>query len=383
MNDLKNKIEKLIAKKTEGGFWDFKRSWHETNADLLHDIICMANNIENRDAYVIIGVTNSGEFNDISNDSNRKNTKKLIDLLREVRFVGQFRPIVNVETLSIRGNTLDIILIENTTNTPYVLEEDYVEKKKTQADKDKVIRQGNIYTRIQDTNTPVDKTADYDKVELLWKKRFHLNASPLDKFNYYIKDTDNWILDSYANEWYYKYSNELFKIKEIRDILDEPGTNTVWDYIGSYTPWYKYKIEVLWQNVVIKTYDAIYNCKYSAIVPDIPLLQFIKDANDYWYWCYTKNSDTELLQRLMERNLSEKIIINMNFYRDNIIIFENANEKSVFENYLHANWSTIKNEFDKIEDNQYIKERLFQNDFKCIKFFPKIFKQWKNQTLNN
>ena len=77
MNNLKHIVIELIASKTEGGYWDFKRSWHETNADLLHDIICMANNIENRDAYVIIGVTNSGEFNDISNDTNRKNTKKL------------------------------------------------------------------------------------------------------------------------------------------------------------------------------------------------------------------------------------------------------------------------------------------------------------------
>ena len=56
MNDLKEIIVNLIEKKTEGGFWDFKRSWHESNADLLHDIICMANNIENRDAYIIIRV---------------------------------------------------------------------------------------------------------------------------------------------------------------------------------------------------------------------------------------------------------------------------------------------------------------------------------------
>lgn len=375
MNDLKHIVVELIARKTEGGYWDFKRIWHESNADLLHDIICMANNIENRDAYIIIGVANSGELNDISTDKNRKKTEHLISFLRTKRFVGQFRPIVKVETLSIEGNTLDIIVIENTTNTPYVLEEDYVEKKKTQADKDKVIKQGNIYTRIQDTNTPVDKTADYDKAELLWKKRFHLNASPLEKFNYYIKDTDNWIFDSYANELYYKYSSELFKIQEIRE--EENGTNTVWDHIGIYVPWHKYRVEITWQNVVIKTDEVISNSKYSVLMPDFPHLQFDNDTNIYYYWCYVKDSNRELLNRLIIRDHSTVQIMDFDFY-PNIIYFKNTNEKTDFEDYLHDNWNTLKNEFDKIEDNQYITNRIFQNDFKCTKFFPKIFKQWKN-----
>ena len=373
MNDLKHIVVELIARKTEGGYWDFKRIWHESNADLLHDIICMANNIENRDAYIIIGVTNSGEFNDISNDTNRKNTKKLIDLLREVRFVGQYRPIVRVETISISENVIDVIVIENTTNTPYVLEIDFSKQGKT-------IRQGNIYTRIQDTNTPVDKTADYDKAELLWKKRFHLNASPLDKFNYYIKDTDNWIFDSYANELYYKYSNELFKIKEIRE--EEKGTNTVWNHIGIYVPWNKYRIEITWQNVVIATDEELSNSKYSVLMPDFPHLQFDNDTNIYYYWCYVMNSNRELLNRLIVRDHSNAQIMDFDFY-PNIICFKNTNEKTDFEDYLHDNWSTLKNEFDKIEDNQYITDRIFQNDFKCTKFFPKVFKQWKNQTPNN
>ena len=42
------------------------------------------------------------------------------------------------------------------------------------------------------------------------------------------------------------------------------------------------------------------------------------------------------------------------------------------------NFSKIKNEFDKIEDNKEISNKTFQHDFKCTKFFPKIFKQWKN-----
>ncbi len=49
----------MIEKKTKGGYWDFKKCWHSNKTDLLHDIICMANNIENKDACIIIGVSYS------------------------------------------------------------------------------------------------------------------------------------------------------------------------------------------------------------------------------------------------------------------------------------------------------------------------------------
>ena len=54
---MKNKIIKeLISLKQEGEYWDFKREWHKKNSDLLHDIICFANNLVNRDCFIIIGV---------------------------------------------------------------------------------------------------------------------------------------------------------------------------------------------------------------------------------------------------------------------------------------------------------------------------------------
>lgn len=37
-------VANLASLKREGIYWDFKREWHDNKADLLHDIICMANN---------------------------------------------------------------------------------------------------------------------------------------------------------------------------------------------------------------------------------------------------------------------------------------------------------------------------------------------------
>ena len=73
-NNLRSEIMGLIHLKQEGGYWDFKRQWHENNTDLLHDIICMANNLENRDAYIIIGIDEENDYSflDISNDCKLK-----------------------------------------------------------------------------------------------------------------------------------------------------------------------------------------------------------------------------------------------------------------------------------------------------------------------
>ncbi len=60
---FKETILRLIALHQEGGYWDFKREWYAERAktDLLHDIICLANNLYNRDAYIIIGVDEENE----------------------------------------------------------------------------------------------------------------------------------------------------------------------------------------------------------------------------------------------------------------------------------------------------------------------------------
>lgn len=47
-NQLTQTICNLIDLKYEGNYWDFKQEHHskENNHKLLHDIICLANNLE-------------------------------------------------------------------------------------------------------------------------------------------------------------------------------------------------------------------------------------------------------------------------------------------------------------------------------------------------
>lgn len=78
--------------KQECSFWDFKQNWYSDSkiGDLLHDIICMANNLENRDAYIIIGVDEENyKLVDVTNDSNRKNTQNIHEILLSLNIIDE------------------------------------------------------------------------------------------------------------------------------------------------------------------------------------------------------------------------------------------------------------------------------------------------------
>lgn len=55
-------VADLADLKREGSYWDFKREWHGNKVDLLHGIICMANNPEDTTGLLIIGIDEEGDF---------------------------------------------------------------------------------------------------------------------------------------------------------------------------------------------------------------------------------------------------------------------------------------------------------------------------------
>ena len=122
-------IMNLINSKTEGHYWDFKREPHEDNKTLVHDILCLANAKHDGDRFLIIGVDDPSEDCKIigldENTPKRKKEADLNDILNNIEFSGGNIPIVNVRTLNIDNNEIDVIIIKNTMNKPYYLEKNY------------------------------------------------------------------------------------------------------------------------------------------------------------------------------------------------------------------------------------------------------------------
>ncbi|MEG2012909.1 MAG: hypothetical protein RR063_06850, partial [Anaerovoracaceae bacterium] len=183
-----------------------------------------ANNLENRDAYIIIGVRDSKDTNGFAvvgiktDDTNRKDQENLITFLRDKKFAGGIRPEVYLKTIAYtEGVLLDIIIVKRTNNTPYYL-----------IDSCDGVYKSNIYTRIGDTNTPTEKSADVDKIEYLWRKRFGIDLTPLEKIKMLLKSPNDWYPigtdgvhsnSEFTNSWYHKQYPEFtisYKLDESR-----------------------------------------------------------------------------------------------------------------------------------------------------------------------
>lgn len=85
-------IMNLIASKTEGQYWDFKREPHKNNESLVHDILCLANTKHDGDRFLIIGVADPSKNCEIigldENTPKRKKEAELNDCLNSKEFGG-------------------------------------------------------------------------------------------------------------------------------------------------------------------------------------------------------------------------------------------------------------------------------------------------------
>jgi predicted HTH transcriptional regulator len=112
--ELYHVIEKLIKKEREDDWWGFKQQHHSDKAELVHNIICMANNRANRDSYIIFGIAdNTFDIIDVQEDSNRRNQQGIIDILRNIKFAGSVRPRIELRTLIIEQKEIDVLIIRN------------------------------------------------------------------------------------------------------------------------------------------------------------------------------------------------------------------------------------------------------------------------------
>lgn len=159
IDEINELIVGLIKSKEEKSWYDFKQEWHSKgkDGDLLHDILCLANNVENKDAFLIIGVADNCEVLGVTE---WRKSNEVYDFLRAKKFAGGHFPDVELHKVYYKYQKLDVLKITHSCHVPYYLEEKY---------KDVGTQ---IYTRIGDTNTPKNETASYNDVETLWKVHF-------------------------------------------------------------------------------------------------------------------------------------------------------------------------------------------------------------------
>ncbi|WP_041219333.1 ATP-binding protein [Desulfitobacterium dichloroeliminans] len=327
MFDLKvyDEIIRLINKRVEGDYWDYKQEWHSDNERLLLDILCFANTVHNKDCYLIIGVADNGDIIGLNKNSpNRKNQAAVLDLLSNSMFAGDFVPEVSVETILIGSKEIDVLTVFNSYNVPFYL--------RSKSRKYHSIVEGYIYSRKNDRNTPISENSSMQQIELLWKKRLGLLSPPLEQIISRMRNKAEW---QEIGDIYYNVFNPDFKIKEEwdqeehrdykREFYSYNQCNESTHYINLY---------ILCRETVLKQFQVVILDSGRYKTP-VPTWGFIHDPIRYSESIYTykyilKNSIDYAIQQFIYNEDSDEARIAKQRFDEVVLYFENEQEQVDF-----------------------------------------------------
>jgi len=377
--DLKEKIIDLIETKREDDYWDFKESWHHNKANLLHDIICLANNRTDKDGLLIFGIRDTSyEIIGIEEDVNRKNQQNVIDFLKDKNFIGNIRPSIELKTISYKEHEIDILIVKNTNDTPYYLTDDY-------SHLGKIVKKCHIYTRVKDTNTPLENGADINHVEYLWKKRFNLTISPIRRIFEELKNKNNWE-SKYNNKMdatiYHNINIPEFTMQLIEEEDDLRAEFYAYTMINKSTSYGRIIVKYFDTEVFSTQYVYLDGGRYITPTPAWGFIELEKNkVQRHAYKYFIKNSNEEILQQFLFEEKDDSSIYAKEKFDSCVLYFDDEIEKKNFENIILTNADKIlgeiveiKNGISLIADNDSETEYMKQHIAIGI-----VFKKWKKE----
>ncbi len=228
--NLLKTIQALIDRRIEGLFWDFKLQHHENRAELIHDVLCLANADHDGPRFLIYGVKDETfELHSIEKSPNRKTQADIVSIFRDnaSKFFQSRTPNLFLREVQVGPNTIDVLVIENQPHKPYYLVESYPCNRCSR----RVALKHHIYTRVGDTNTPMTDTAPPHEIERMWRERFGLDKPPLERAKGYLGKPESWLPMSELDGIGDTYHHEVFPefVLRVDDANDAKlGCNQEW-----------------------------------------------------------------------------------------------------------------------------------------------------------
>lgn len=350
------KLESIIKQAPkENDHWDFKEQWYESSkhSELLRDIINFVNTSHHDDCYIIIGVEDKhGKIIGVDEDTNRFNRQKLQDFLRSKQFAQNFYPNTDVNTFSVyspdqkKNVDIDVITIFNEDNTPIFLQQKVRGIRYTTSDGQVHTRHdllpGLIYSRINDSNTPINESISDHQMELLWRKRFGLDLDLYARYKLILKSPEKWeyIVTKDNQETYICTEDPNFVIKS-QGHLDDKNSHFE-SFMMS-----EYDIRIEWfgltlfygTNVVYEAFNVLVNkTAFELVVPDNSYIN-LKDNNaaiSYPY--YLKDDFPYLITQCINNCRDKKHFISIpDYVDDDIVFYKNKDEKKYYESLVTEN----------------------------------------------
>ena len=382
-DDLTSKILNLIESKREDDWWDFKREHHQDKAELVHDILCMANNRPRKDSYIIFGVDNETfSVVGVEADTYRRNQQGITDILRNITFVGSVRPRIEIQTITLDNHEIDVLIIKDSLEVPYYLEKEYQDKDVKNADGKKygkIVKPYHIYTRVVDNNTAIDKQADINDVEFLWRKRFGIELPIMERLHILLSETDKWIFDWGNKKYCYHTDYPEFQIIQVDDV--EQGWYPAAAFYAHPVMHFA-RLNITYHSTVIYETELWVFDQLRKYLPKAENYSIEQHA-DFWYTYYTLDSiEGRLLQIFTHGNCD---ISSREPNYNQLLIFENDADKQNFDTYILNNFNdnsddevTTKYQHQIQEDNDTNLGKLIYSVFQVAKI-AWLYEDWLQQ----
>lgn len=364
MVDLEAKIREIIKKApNETDHWDFKAEWHKNNGELLCDIINFTNTIHHDDCYLILGISDEdGTVIGVEGDKNRKNRQKLQDFLRTIPFASNSYPLTDVNTLHLQECEIDVITIFDTNKVPYYLQHTF----QKQGSK---VPAGLIYSRINDSNTPMNESTSGSQMELLWRKRLHLDQTIQEKFWFELSQPERWssIRDDEKHTFILN-SNPDFVVEIVSDTEGEKFEALSYSQMNHKIGWDT--INLRYRGVLIHSDLVNYldGARLMVCSPEIGTVEQAKSGHRVLgYYCYVPEKWSYTLTNFLfcrqhiDQGSAEEAEYAMERLREDVVWYNSAQEKTKVELYFknHAETEKILHAITPTQDKLDSARRIF------------------------
>lgn len=340
-------IKKLLELGHEGTYWDFKSDYTDSNEDKLIDIICMANNIDGRDAYLIYGANDDGSVVGIENTKYPRYTSKtLTEFLRCKPFAGEYVPKATVDIVKIDNHELDVVTVHKSEFVPFYLREEFGKSPQL----NKRLRAGSIYVRVNDVNTPRDKTASFEHVELLWRRRFGIDITPYEKMISKLKKPGDWTESQWdiSRRIYNKYNPEY----QILADESREGYETLRYFYDDERMLYA-PLKLTYLSTILYETELWYMDLGRCLIPK-PDFRLISDKKFYYYFFEKNTINGSLLPYFA---YGKSVCNSRAGIQMPVLIFEDNGERLRFEEWVDANIE-LKNSIVNNLDNNAIFQHI-------------------------
>ncbi|WP_395978548.1 helix-turn-helix domain-containing protein [Christensenella sp. MSJ-20] len=342
--------------------------------DLLKDIICFANTVHDENCYIIFGISDSLQI--LGMQKKRIKQAEILDAISNLTFAGDVSPKIEVKTIVLDGQVLDVLIIFNVERTPIYLKKNYG-----------TMRGGCIYTRVGDKNTPDNGNADIGEIEDLWRKRFGLTKPPLEFIYDRMNNKFEWIEQ---NEGFYNIYRPEYTI-QIQSKNDEARDEPMYYSYAMVNSQTSFEVlNIKYQNIILESYGLIILDSGRLRIP-IPDQGFVchkgyEICPKYSYEYYILGSKLyKILSFLYEpQNGDEHSAFER--LKEVILIYYSEEEKLAFESFIEGNQDLPEKYIGRINRFNYMKT----NDEK-IKFYLERLKigvalnilltDWRNKKL--